>query len=100
LEEFKKKYKITPYIKCIEEEHYKFALNDSDILDVESSELNFGKSFIYDFYKYGKLFEKKMREHNKTMGLHLPRSKHEVKITDFDIEMLTQMKINSQEVSS
>jgi len=69
------------------------------MLDVESNKLSFGKSYIYDYHKYGTLFEKKMRKHDKTLGLHLPRSKNKIKTTDFEIEMLTQMKINSKEVS-
>lgn len=93
------KYKIPSYIQCIEEAHnHRNEMRESRS-DVNLEDLRFGKSFVYDYFKYGKSFKKKMRDYNKTLGLHLPKSKRQIKITDPNIEMLTRMKINNREVS-
>lgn len=67
-------------------------------LGIELRELEFGESLVYDYYKYGKLLKKKMYEYNKANGLHLSRSKRQIKISDIDVEKMTQMDIKDIKV--
>lgn len=87
-------------LKNIEQVYCEKVLADEKKLGIEFKELKFGESYINDFYKHGKLLKKKIYEHTKNIGLHLPRSKHQIKIMDIDIEIMKNIIINDEEVSS
>lgn len=86
------------FIKDIEQQYCKGIMIDSQKSGIELTELKFGESLVYDYYKYGKLLKKKMYEYNKENGLHLPRSKRQIKINDIDVEKMTQMEIKDLNV--
>lgn len=94
-------YKInkSQFIKDIEQQYCKEEIvPESQKSDIEFTELEFGESLVYDYYKYGKLLKKKMYEYNKKNGLHLSRSKRQIKINDIDVEKMTQMEIKDLNV--
>jgi len=68
-------------------------------MGIKFRELEFGESCIFDYYKHGRNLKRKMNEHTKKIGLHLPRSDLQVKINDFNLNTMTKMNINNLEVS-
>lgn len=86
--------------KEVDELYCKGLMTANERLGIRFRELEFGESIINDFYKHGKLLKKKLDEHAKGIGMHLPRSKRRVKIVDEDVEMLKTMKINTIEVTA
>jgi len=62
-------------------------------------ELKFGESCVFDYYKHGRHLKQKMYEHNKEIGLHLPRSHLQSKINDDHLNTMTKMNINNLRVS-
>lgn len=68
-------------------------------LGIEFRELKFGECYIYDFYTHEKLLKKKIYEHTKSIGLHIPRSKQRIVIKDAKIEKMKNMQIDDEAVS-
>lgn len=86
--------------KEVDELYCEGLMTDDERLGIRFRELEFGESIIYDFYKHGKQLKRKLKEHAKEIGMHLPRSKRRVKIADEDVEMLKAMEINTTEVTA
>ncbi|XP_015368882.1 PREDICTED: uncharacterized protein LOC107165243 [Diuraphis noxia] len=64
-------------------------------MGIKFRELEFGESCVFDYYKYGRNLKRKMNEHAKKIGIHLPRSDLQVKINDFNLNTMTKMNINN-----
>ena len=62
-------------------------------MGLKFKELKFGESCVVDYYKHGRLLKQKMNEHNKEIGLPLPRSDLQCKMNDEKLNTLTNMKI-------
>jgi len=62
-------------------------------------ELKFGESCVFDYHKHGRNLKRKMNEHSKDIGLHLPRSHLQVKLNDNHLNTMTKMNINNLQVS-
>lgn len=68
-------------------------------MGIKFRELKFGESCVFDYYKHGRNLKRKMNEHSKEIGLHLPRSHLQVKMNDHNLKKMTKMNINNLEVS-
>lgn len=97
-------YKVKPKIKRpailddIDEAYCRGILTDTQKLGLKFRELEFGESFMYDYYKYRGQLKRKIYEHGKQIGVHLSRSKRQVKVNDNDVKMMKRMEINNAEV--
>lgn len=85
-------------IDDIDEAYRKGILTDTQKLGLQFRELEFGESFLYDYYKYRGYLKRKIYEHDKHIGIHLSRSKRQVKVNDNDVKMMKRMEINNAEV--
>lgn len=62
--------------------------------------LKFGESLIVDYHKHGRFLKKKLMEHDKKIGIHLPKSKRQIKFNDKDLEMMKKIDIKDIQVSN
>ncbi|KAE9526794.1 hypothetical protein AGLY_013442, partial [Aphis glycines] len=92
-----KKHYSRSYIKKFEETQCKNIPSEVEQMGIKFRELKFGESCVFDYYKHGRLLKQKMNEHNKAIGLHLPRSHFQVKINDENLNTMPKMNINNFE---
>lgn len=68
-------------------------------MGIKYRKLKFGESCVFDYYKHGRHLKRKMNEHSKEIGLHLPRSDLQVKLNDYNLNTMTKINVNELEVS-
>ncbi|XP_025199365.1 uncharacterized protein LOC112597507 [Melanaphis sacchari] len=90
-----KKHYSRTYVKKFEKVQCENIPSEVEQMGIKFRELKFGESCVFDYYKHGKHLKQKMNEHNKEIGLHLPRSNFQVKINDEKLNSMTKMNINN-----
>ncbi|XP_060864600.1 uncharacterized protein LOC132940832 [Metopolophium dirhodum] len=90
-----KKHYSRSYVKEFEKIQCKNIPSEVEQMGIIFRELKFGESCVFDYYKHGRHLKQKMNEHNKEIGLHLPRSHLQGKINDNHLNTMTKMNINN-----
>ncbi|XP_003241994.1 uncharacterized protein LOC100573070 [Acyrthosiphon pisum] len=90
-----KKHYPRSYVKEFEKIQCKNIPSEVEQMGIIYRELKFGESCVFDYHKHGRNLKRKMNEHNKKIGLHLPRSHLPVKINDVPLNTMTKMNINN-----
>ncbi|VVC41717.1 Hypothetical protein CINCED_3A006457 [Cinara cedri] len=93
----KGKRKLT-ILEKIEKEYCKETMTDANKLGISFNKIPFGTSIICDYHEHGKNLKKKIYQHNKDVGLHMPRSNRNVpRFRDVDVEDWKKMPLNTLE---
>ncbi|CAI6367303.1 unnamed protein product [Macrosiphum euphorbiae] len=89
-----KKHYLRPYVKEFENIYCKNIPSEAQ-MGIIFRKLKFGESCVFDYHKHGRNLKRKMNEHTKKIGLHLPRSHLQRKLNDDHLNTMTQMNINN-----